>query len=626
MIPVMEPPAGERFAKFIRTQKLGAGGMGEVWKAWDTELSRWVALKFLKGGDPEEVARFRREAQVAGGLSHPNIAATYEATDQYIAMQYIEGQTLRTASRRDRRQVARVVRDAARALAFAHERDVVHRDVKPDNLMVTPAGHVYVMDFGLARQVKGPSNLSVSGLMVGTPAYMAPEQARGERADARADVYGLGATLYELLTDRPPFRGGDVMSQLMKVLEEEPQRPRTVDARIDPDLETIALKCLEKDKVRRYATAGELADDLDRWLAGEAIRARPASAWYRLRKTVAKRRSVVLGLAGACAAIAVTLAIVLPMLRRTSTELSSAQARLVEQMRSTSAACLDAALARRREGDLDGMRRYARQVESACADVTREAPGLAEPRVRLGRMYRALMRFDDALAQQEEALRLEPAHAEARYERGLLRIRRYESCVEAQRAVWRTRQSSESPAEPPRRELEDDQARRWKAAAREDLGGRAEAVARALSAWLEGQDRAAEELLKQAVEEAPTAEEAWEWLGRLAADRRDYGQAAEVLGRARQRDRGYVPVIAARARALFADGYLKASRGEPAEETYRGAVAEFGEAIRLAPGSAEAWRMRGGLRVNWPGSRRTSGPTRRRCFVTDCRTSGRRSA
>ncbi len=303
---VAAAPESSRFGKFVRMAKLGAGGMGEVWKAWDVELARWVALKFLKGGDDQEVARFKREAQLAGRLSHPNIAAVYDVgvsqERHYIAMQYVEGHTLTRAFANDRRELVRYVRDAARAVAYANAQGIIHRDLKPENVMVTASarGHVYVMDFGLARGVEG-AGLTMSGLIVGTPAYMAPEQARGERVDGRADVYGLGATLYELVTGVAPFDGSNVFELLTKAQWEEPRPPRSRNAAIEPDLETIVLKSLQKDAGRRYTDAGALADDLDRFLAGEPIRARRSSLLYRARKSIAKRKI-------AAAAIVVMLA------------------------------------------------------------------------------------------------------------------------------------------------------------------------------------------------------------------------------------------------------------------------------------------------------------------------------
>jgi tetratricopeptide (TPR) repeat protein/predicted Ser/Thr protein kinase len=300
-------PPNARFGKFIRTKRLGAGGMGEVWKAWDTVLGRWVALKFLKGEDENEIARFRREAQTAGNLHHPHIAAIYEVSEDqgrhYIAMQFVDGRTLLQFPKDDRKLLVRLVADAAHALQYAHEQGVIHRDLKPENIMVTtrPAGegrpeehHVFLMDFGLARITHGGPRISMTGFAVGTPLYMAPEQARGEAVDARADVFSLGVTLYELLTKRRPFESESVYETLRKVLEEEPPAPRTVDASIPVDLETVVLKCISKDSNGRYATAQAMADDLRAWLRGDPISARRESISMKLIRRV-RRHPVAAG-------------------------------------------------------------------------------------------------------------------------------------------------------------------------------------------------------------------------------------------------------------------------------------------------------------------------------------------
>ncbi len=303
---------GQRVGRYELAQKIGAGGMGEVWKAWDTDLARWVALKLLKGVDPDEVARFKREAQTAARLSHPNIAAVYEVGEwdgrPFIAMQYIAGSTLPSGG--DPRALAALVRDAARAVHHAHELRIVHRDLKPANIMVEGT-RAFVMDFGLARRIDARSSISASGVILGTPAYMSPEQSRGEAVDARTDVYGLGAALYEALAGRPPFAGANVVEVLRKVQEEEPAPL----AGVDPDLATIAAKCLEKDRERRYASASELADDLDRWLAGEPVAAHPPSLAYRLRKRVGRHRAVAAAVAAGVAAVALTAALVVPAWR-----------------------------------------------------------------------------------------------------------------------------------------------------------------------------------------------------------------------------------------------------------------------------------------------------------------------
>ena len=291
--------AQERFGKYLRTEKLGAGGMGEVWKAHDTELDRWVALKFLRDEDPAEVARFQREARTAAALSHPNIAQIYEIVEsggrRFIAMQYVPGRTLETYPRDDRTLLVRLIRDAARAVDHAHHKGIIHRDLKPENLMVEDmkdGPRIAVLDFGLARPIEGGEKLSVSGTIVGTAAYMSPEQARGDRLDERTDVYSIGATLYEILTGRPPFAGPNLLEILRKAERDEPSRPRRIDPQIHKELETIVLKCMEKDRTRRYASAGELADDLDRFLNHDPIRARPASTIYRIRKGLAKRKAL----------------------------------------------------------------------------------------------------------------------------------------------------------------------------------------------------------------------------------------------------------------------------------------------------------------------------------------------
>ncbi len=276
---------GKRLGKYELLELAGRGGMGEVWKARDTELKRTVAVKRLPWASGQDIERLRRVAQFIGKLSHPNIAPLYEfqAEPPFLAMQFIDGTSIDRASG-DR--IAHL-RDAARAVHYAHSQGILHRDLKPANIMVSRDGQVYVLDFGLARELQGElTAISRTGDLLGTPSYMAPEQANGEsqRIGPHTDVYGLGATLYALLAGRAPFSGATTYSILKKVIEQDPPSPGG-----NADLQTIALKALEKDPAKRYASALEMGDDLQRYLDNEPIMARPASAIYRLRKRIQRR-------------------------------------------------------------------------------------------------------------------------------------------------------------------------------------------------------------------------------------------------------------------------------------------------------------------------------------------------
>ncbi len=273
--------------------ELGRGGMGVVYKARQEGLHRWVALKVILGGThagSERLARFQAEAEAVARLQHPNIVQIHEVGEHdglpYFSLEFVDGGTLdQKVHRRPQppREAAYLVETLARAMHYAHEHGVVHRDLKPANVLLTQSGVPKITDFGLAKRLESDSGQTRSGAILGTPSYMAPEQARGEihAVGPLVDVYALGAVLYELLTGRPPFQGANASETIVQVTCEEPMPPSRWQTALPRDLETICLKCLQKEPSRRYADAGALAEDLRRYLAGEPILARPISAFER---------------------------------------------------------------------------------------------------------------------------------------------------------------------------------------------------------------------------------------------------------------------------------------------------------------------------------------------------------
>lgn len=300
--PVVRPPvqAGE----YELLEEIARGGMGVVWRARHRRLGREVALKFVRepllpGEDGS--LRFQNEAQAAAQLRHPHIVTVHEVGEAdgrwFLSMELVSGGTLADRMKRaplDARGAAALLAKVARAVQHAHERGILHRDLKPANILLDAEGEPRVTDFGLARLSERDCSLTLSGVLMGTPAYISPEQAAGiQRAITPAsDVYSLGAILYECLAGRPPFVADTQFELLRSVMDEEPQRPASVRQGTDRDLEIIALKCLDKNPAARYASALALAQDLERWLAGKPISARAVSRMERVKKWARRHPAV----------------------------------------------------------------------------------------------------------------------------------------------------------------------------------------------------------------------------------------------------------------------------------------------------------------------------------------------
>jgi serine/threonine protein kinase len=289
------------FGDYELLAEIARGGMGVVYQARQRGLNRLVALKMILAGrlaTAEDLQRFRTEAEAAARLRHPNIVAIHEVGEVdgqlFFSMQLIEGRSLTqrlSEGPLPGRIAAGYVRPIARAVHYAHRQGIIHRDLKPSNILLDHDDQPYVTDFGLAKRLgAADSGQTRTGAVLGTPSYMAPEQAAGKNKELgpACDVYGLGAVLYELLTGRPPFRSDTPLDTLLQVLENDPVPPRLLNPKVEHDLQTICLKCLEKDPLRRYASADELAADLERYLDGEPIRARSYNLLARLTRTLSQ--------------------------------------------------------------------------------------------------------------------------------------------------------------------------------------------------------------------------------------------------------------------------------------------------------------------------------------------------
>jgi serine/threonine-protein kinase len=597
-----------------------------------------VALKVLRQDATRSqlaVQRFHREARAAAGLAHPNLITVYDVGDEkdqfYLVMELVEGRSLAELLKEGSSpfpETVRLLEKVARGVGVAHEKGIIHRDLKPGNILVTPSGEPKVGDFGLAHVVESTQELTRTGTTLGTPLYMAPEQVQGEaRAiTPRTDVYAMGAILYEVLAGRPPHRAENMMELYGKIVREEPVSPRRIQKGIPAELETIALKALDKDPARRYPTAADFAEDLRRFLAGEPIVASPAGPAYLLYRRL--RRNLVPSVL-ALGVILAAAAAGLGWFGRGAERAAALQA-----MRQVARTSLEAALECRRAGHNDRMKPHLSLLESVYLQAVERAPDLAEVEYLMGRMYRALMDDPQALQYQERALIKDPRHAPALYERGILLSQQYgrrlRGLVQAETgnplpvrqisASWAQDLERRFPELIPLRESAVSDCLALEKAVEETVRGglpwpipEANLLsARGILAYHRADYAKARELLQGAVDRDPLIEEAWEALALAleafaAPEEKDAVarlQAAEgCYTNALQRDRGCVGFLIGRAYVRISLGdrnwYLFDKEGKRRRDwfdDYARAEQDLTEAIRMEGASAGAWRGRGILR------------------------------
>jgi serine/threonine protein kinase len=440
-----ELPIGTELGDYTILARVARGGMGVVYRARQKSLGRDVALKVLALSDhppAEALARFSREAALTGRLDHPGIVPVHEFGNRdgvvYLTMPFIDGETLTEIIRRTitPRDAVQIVRRLAAAVHYAHERRILHRDLKPANVLIDAAGEPRITDFGLAKELSPDQGLTLSGIAMGTPPYAAPELVSGrlDEVDRRTDVYALGAILYECLTGRTPFNGATATETIDRVLHQEPEAPRRLVPTVPADIEAICLKCLEKDRTRRYATAADLGSDLDRVLQNEPVVARPVTTFTRITRRVQRNKSQAVAVVSTSTLVVVLALLLLrstppPERQDNSAAFADRTRDFAQRLRNTFA-----------QSPVDDVKRSQLKSElgGLMFDLVDRYGGTTEAYYHLGLANVYVGERLRAISLYSQALRLQPGHLPAREARLKLWIRDYREArsLEASAPIW----------------------------------------------------------------------------------------------------------------------------------------------------------------------------------------------
>lgn len=597
--PVFPVPGWDRYS-CIRF--LGQGAMGNVFLARDARLQRDVAIKFVRGNEPAYIRRLLVEARAQARVEHACVCKVYEVGEAmghvYIAMQHIQGAPLhQCAGELSFEQKAMLVRDVAQGMHTAHAVGVVHRDIKPGNILVERGNdgslRPYVMDFGIAHLYAGGA--TEAGAVLGTPHYMAPEQARGETdtLDRRADVYGLGATLYFLLTGEPPLGGDQAMEVLHRIAEQEPRPPRELAPDVPADLSAIALKCLEKERARRYDSARALAEDLDRFLRGEPVVAHHATGLGRARRWLRKHRRVVLPLLAALA-MALGAALVSGLLNRETRRHEQLAHELTERALVIEAMARYSALSP--PHDITGDRERLRAaMDALAADIEKAGAGAdIAGHEALGRGYLALGDRERAEPHLVTAWNASHRNADTALALGLVKGHRYRA-VRTTAGAGRGAQARES-------ERDDRAAAIAYLRTELDDSGPLQHYMRALAAYYEGRSGEALDHLEQLGAGLPWRYEVPELRGDILFERAarrwaggdvdgaalDFESARQAFAWAITIGRSVPRLHESQARLSHAEMVWALGRHQGAEPNFRRGMAELDEALALEPGRETA--------------------------------------